>query len=120
MNESGPVVARLAGRSRTVAPLVVSDDLDLPLGTLRFRLGGSAGGHNGLKSVIASLGTPAFPRLRIGIGRPERKEDVVAWVLTRFPPGERDAAARAVDDAAKALADAVERGLGRAMTAFSR
>jgi PTH1 family peptidyl-tRNA hydrolase len=85
MNSSGEAVQALAAWHR-VAPsaiLVVADDLDLPFGRVRLRPSGSAGGHNGLKSVIAQLGTPDFPRLRIGIGRPA-EGDPIDWVLSPF------------------------------------
>lgn len=114
MNVCGPVVARLAksfGR-----PLVVHDDLDLPLGQLRFRTKGSAGGHNGVASVIAHLGTPDFPRLKIGIGRPASKEEVVEWVLSRPEGADRAAFDRAVGKAADALEAVLDVGLDRAMT----
>lgn len=114
MNEAGPAVARLArswGR-----PLVVHDDLDLPLGTLRFRTRGSAGGHNGVASAIAFLGTGEFPRLKIGIGRPLTKAEVVDWVLSRFEGPEQETFRAAIDRAAAALKVAVEDGLERAMT----
>ncbi|MEK7476080.1 MAG: aminoacyl-tRNA hydrolase [Candidatus Coatesbacteria bacterium] len=114
MNECGPVVARLAksfGR-----PLVVHDDLDLPLGALRFRTKGSAGGHNGVASAISFLGTPDFPRLKIGIGRPASKDEVVDWVLTRCDGPDRAAFDGAIVRAADALRAAVDLGLDRAMT----
>jgi len=114
MNECGPVVARLArswGR-----PLVVHDDLDLPLGTLRFRTKGSAGGHNGVASTIAFLGTSEFPRLKIGIGRPASKAEVIDWVLSRFEGPDQEAFRAAIERAALALRVAVEDGLERAMT----
>lgn len=114
MNECGPVVARLArsfGR-----PLLVHDDLDLPLGTLRFRTTGSAGGHNGVASAIAHLGSQAFPRLKIGIGRPATKAEVVDWVLSRCEGDERKAFLDSVGRAAEALRVAAEKGLDRAMT----
>lgn len=85
MNASGDAVQALAAWYR-VAPdtiLVVTDDLDLPFGRVRLRPGGSAGGHNGLKSIIARLGTTEFPRLRVGIGRPEAGE-TIDWVLAPF------------------------------------
>jgi len=118
MNESGGPVARLASRYGT-RPLVVSDDLDLPLGTIRFRTKGAAGGHNGLRSIIEALGTREFPRLKIGIGRPLTKADVTDWVLTAVGPDESAAWDQALDRAAAALHLAVTRGLATAMTEHS-
>lgn len=92
MNLSGRSVVQ-AARFYRVDPagiLVLVDDLDLEVGRLRLRAKGSAGGHNGLKSVIAELGTTEFARLRIGIGRPAPGWEVVDWVLAPF--GEEDAA----------------------------
>lgn len=88
MNASGDAVAPIA-RFYRVPPeriLVVSDDLDLPVGKLRMRSGGSDGGQRGLRSIAERLGTQGFPRLRIGIGRPEY--DAVDHVLSRFDPDE--------------------------------
>ena len=106
MNLSGPVVARLA-RERSVSPehvLVISDDFHLPLGKLRVRLRGSAGGHNGLKSLIGALGTNEFPRLRIGIDEP-KQGDIERFVLTRFKPAERDSIAEALDRSVNCVED---------------
>ena len=98
--------------------LVVYDDMDLPVGRLRLRLSGSAGGHNGMKSAIAHLGTQNFPRLRIGIGASERIGDqaVVSHVLGSFSKAERstldgvvDTTLRAIE---KALTDGVEKAMG--------
>ncbi|MDR7482754.1 MAG: aminoacyl-tRNA hydrolase [Armatimonadota bacterium] len=103
MNVAGPAVADLRRRHRIALAhlLVVYDDLDLPPGTIRFREQGSAGGHNGLQSVIEALGTTAFPRLRVGIGRPPAGMDPADYVLERPTPEERarldDAVARAVE-----------------------
>lgn len=91
MNDSGKSVAPLA-RFYKIEPqdmLVIYDDLDIPLGTLRFRTEGSSGGHRGVQSIIQWLGTDAFPRLRIGIGRPPGQMDPAAYVLQDF--GEEDA-----------------------------
>lgn len=117
MNESGPPVARLVRSFGT--PLVVADDLDLAPGVIRFRTRGSAGGHNGLKSVIAALGHENFPRLKIGVGRPATREGVVDWVLTRAEGAERATLDAALDEAARALRTAVQHGLDRAMTEHS-
>jgi peptidyl-tRNA hydrolase, PTH1 family len=86
MNDSGKAVAPLA-RFYKLEPeelLVIYDDLDIPLGTLRFRTGGSSGGHRGVQSIIQWLGTDTFPRLRIGIGRPPGQMDAAAYVLQDF------------------------------------
>jgi len=90
--------------------LVIYDDLDLPLGKIRLRKKGSSGGHRGLKSVIEELGTNQFPRLRIGIGRPERKEEVVNFVLSPFKEKELPIIEQAVEKAAKCVLKVVERG----------
>ena len=89
MNESGQAVAPLS-RWYKIPPeriLVMHDDLDLPLARIRLRPGGSSGGHKGLQSIIASLGTQEFPRLRIGIGRPTRG-DPIDYVLNDFDRGQ--------------------------------
>jgi peptidyl-tRNA hydrolase, PTH1 family len=108
MNMSGgPLKAAL--RQTDVDPrddlLVVADDIDLPLGKIRLRRSGSAGGHNGLRDIIASLGTDEFSRLRVGIGR---AGETVDHVLSTFRPGERETA----DEAVATAADAAERWLG--------
>lgn len=113
MNETGPVVARLSRRFAAV-PLVVSDDLDLPLGSVRFREKGSAGGHRGLESVISSLGNSAFPRLKIGIGRPRDKEEVVEYVLAAPSPSEREAWENGIEKAVRFLKAALADGIARA------
>ena len=90
MNESGKAVAPLAHFYK-VAPerlLIIYDDLDIPLGTVRFRSDGSSGGHRGVQSTIQHLGTQAFPRLRLGIGRPPGRMDPAAYVLQSFSPAE--------------------------------
>lgn len=120
MNESGPAVAQLTGAFKACTPLIVSDDLDLPLGTIRFRTKGSAGGHRGLASIIAALGTEEFPRLRIGIGRPAGQEDACDYVLNGFTGEERDIQEVTLNRAAEALHLAVSQGLAQAMTAFSQ
>jgi len=86
MNESGPVVARSLQRvGAGPADLVlVYDDIDLPLGAVRTRLRGSHGGHKGVRSVIEALGTSDIRRVKVGIGRPDRKEDVSDHVLATF------------------------------------
>lgn len=96
--------------------LVVVDDFNLPLGALRIRLGGSDGGHNGLASIIETLETDKFPRLRLGIGPVSDKEDVVDFVLSRFTEEERKQAEKMVAQAAKAAIFAVRHRLDEAMS----
>ena len=84
---------------------VVHDDMDLPLGTIRIRKNGSSGGHNGIKSIISSLGTDAFPRFRLGIGHPvHEQEAVISHVLHPFAGDDKQVA----DEAVKKMADALE------------
>lgn len=123
MNRSGEAVAALMDHYRLPleALLVVYDDVHLPLGTMRIRAAGSAGGHNGMKSIIASLGTSAFARLRIGIGpwTPEDGGDLADFVLAPFRRDERplvDAAVAAGADAARVWA---REGVARAMERFN-
>jgi PTH1 family peptidyl-tRNA hydrolase len=120
MNESGEAVGALA-RYFKVEPvdlLVVVDEAQLPLGRLRLRASGSAGGHNGLKSVIAHVGTE-FPRLRIGVGRGDPRWDLADHVLSRFEAEERDTADEAVSRAADAVETFLEEGIGPAMNRFN-
>ncbi len=119
MNLSGPVVRGLVKAFGKAPPLIVSDDLDLPLGRIRFRTAGSAGGHRGLASIIEAIGTSAFPRLKIGIGRPASGVEVSDHVLARFTEIERDTCDRALARAAQALGVAATQGIERAMTEFS-
>jgi PTH1 family peptidyl-tRNA hydrolase len=81
--------------------ILVYDDIDLPLGTVRVRMKGSAGGHNGVRSVIAALGTPDIRRVKVGIGRPPHKGDVPDHVLTGFESDELPAVQTAVAEAAQ-------------------
>jgi PTH1 family peptidyl-tRNA hydrolase len=114
MNLSGAAVAALARYYRVEAAdaLVVLDDVNLPLGRLRLRRGGSAGGHNGLASVIEAFGTDAIARLRIGVGRGDPRRDLADHVLARFDTEEREvvqaATARAADAAERFVTDAIE------------
>jgi PTH1 family peptidyl-tRNA hydrolase len=119
MNRSGAPL-RAALRNVNADPetdlLVVADDVDLPLGKIRLRRGGSAGGHNGLRDIIEALGTDQFPRLRVGIGR---NGETVDHVLSTFGRDEEELA----DEAIATAADAVERwlaeGIEAAMNAFN-
>ncbi|NBI08764.1 aminoacyl-tRNA hydrolase [Colidextribacter sp. OB.20] len=120
MNLSGEAV-RPAADFYKIPPervLVVSDDTALPVGKLRIRQKGSAGGHNGLKNIIQHLGTDQFPRLRVGVGeKPHPDYDMADWVLGRFQGEDKKAIDAAVKRAADAieciLAQGIDRGMGR-------
>jgi PTH1 family peptidyl-tRNA hydrolase len=103
MNVSGPVVARALRRHGADAHdlILVYDDIDLSLGKVRVRLKGSAGGHNGVRSVIEALGTSDIRRVKIGIGRPEHKGDVPDHVLSGFESDELPVVDAAVGEAAQ-------------------
>ena len=103
MNVCGPVVARALQRHGAGPEdlILVYDDIDLPLGTVRVRMKGSHGGHNGVRSVIEALGTSDIRRVKVGIGRPEHKGDVPDHVLTGFEPDEMDVVNTAVAEAAQ-------------------
>lgn len=121
MNESGQAVGPLA-RFYKVPPermLVVFDDLDMPLGVVRFRPDGSSGGHRGMQSIIQLLGTQAFPRLKVGIGRPPGKMDPADYVLQDFSQDEEPVlwdALRAARQMAEAWLGGDEAALRTAMT----
>lgn len=125
MNDSGRSVQAVAQFYKVAAAevLAVYDDVDLPLGRLRMRLAGSAGGHNGIKSMIRSLGTDGFPRLKLGIasgnGRPAG-ERLAGHVLGKFREEERTEAAILVQKAADAVMHALDKDLGTAMNLFNR
>jgi peptidyl-tRNA hydrolase, PTH1 family len=102
MNVSGPAVRRALARlgAEPFELMIVYDDIDLPLGTIRIRMKGSHGGHNGVRSVIETLGTEEIRRVKVGVGRPEHKRDVPDHVLTGFEPEENEIVAKAVETAA--------------------
>lgn len=121
MNLSGQCVAAVWRyyRLATGDLLVILDDLDLPLGHLRLRPGGSAGGHKGLADVLRHLGTEDIPRLRIGISKVHRSA-TVEYVLSAFEPQERPAIETAIGRAADAVECWLSRGLDAAMNEFNR
>lgn len=121
MNLSGEAVGEYARyfKLRHDEVLVVIDDVSLPLGQLRLRKSGSAGGHNGLESVLVHLGTEAVPRLRVGIGAPDGPA-LHDHVLGRFSEGEKESVAEAVARAADAFEFANARGLEAAMNQFNQ
>lgn len=116
MNVSGPVVSALA-KFYSLEPesiIVVHDELDLPAHTLRLKQGGGEGGHNGLKSTSAALGTKDYLRLRVGVGRPPGRMDPAKYVLQDFPGAEREDWGVTVSRAADVIEDVVRHGFAAA------
>lgn len=99
---------------------MVYDDISLAPGQLRIRAKGSAGGHNGIKSIIAHLGTQEFPRVRVGVGEKPPRMDLADYVLGHFSQGERKIMEDAVKEAADAVMEAVEEGIDHAMNSHNR
>lgn len=122
MNRSGLAVAALARFHRIPPPaiLVVHDDLDLPPGTARLKRGGGHGGHNGLRDVIARLGDPDFLRLRLGIGHPGDRREVLDYVLRRAPREEQALLETAIAEALRELPRITAGQLAPAMQALHR
>ena len=121
MNLSGDVLPGLMRPAGLAAKdlIVVADDVNLPLGKLRIRAAGSAGGHNGLKSVIERLGTEEFVRVRVGVGEQEEGKSLKDHVLERMRPEERRELAEAAARAADALECILVRGVDSAMNRFN-
>jgi PTH1 family peptidyl-tRNA hydrolase len=130
MNASGEAVKRLADKFN-IAPadiIVIHDDLDLPLGRIRLRLGGSPAGHRGLDSIISHLGSRDFYRAKIGIGRPdvrelataEKESAVVAYVLSDFTNDERKTIDKTIPEVSRAIESLLDEGLETAMNKFNR
>lgn len=127
VNLSGKSVSALL-RKLGLSPadvLVVHDDLDLPVGRIRIRKGGSSGGHNGIRSIIAEIGTPEFVRVKIGIGRPSRDSslatdsDVKDYVLSDFSIDEKPLIQRAIERAAEAVECLLAHGITEAMNKYN-
>ena len=119
MNLSGTAVAQLVRRFDVSLSdlIVIYDDMDLPTGKIRLRPGGGAGGHNGAASIIASLGSEDFTRIRIGIGRPDGDE--VSYVLSDFAATEKNAIKEALALAADAIGCILTEGLEAAMNRYN-
>ena len=122
MNLSGEAVhlAAMYYRLPVSRILVLSDDISLPVGKIRVRSEGSAGGHNGLKSIIAHLGSQDFPRIRVGVGaKPHPDYDLADWVLSSFTPEEEKLLAPALDHAAAAALELIQHGPQMAASKFN-
>ena len=122
MNLSGEAVQQAAAFYKIPAEkiIVVSDEVSLPIGKLRIRTKGSAGGHNGLKNIIQCLGTDAFPRIRIGVGAPPHPDyDMADWVLSAFKGKDAEDMAQAAKRAADAVECYISAGADRAMNLYN-
>jgi PTH1 family peptidyl-tRNA hydrolase len=129
VNLSGEAVGPLMRRYKIKATdlIVIHDDLDLPLGKLRLRPGGSAGGHKGIKSIISTLGSKDFCRIKVGIGRPMKEDgtvindedSIVDYVLSDFTPEEESVIKPAIAQVAKAIQSILTEGVTAAMNKFN-
>ena len=129
MNLSGQAVSRLVNKFR-ISPddlIVIHDDLDLPPGKIRLRRGGSSGGHKGIDSIIACLGSPDFLRIRVGIGRPPVMEDaarnkeaeIIDYVLSDFSSEELKTMNKVISDVSEAIICLLGEGLAAAMNKYN-
>lgn len=121
MNDTGGPTKALATFHK-ISPehlIVIHDELDIPFDTLRLKFGGGDNGHNGLKSLRASLGTGDFNRVRVGIGRPPGRQDVADFVLSNYSTAERKVLALQIDTAADAIETLVDEGLEKAQQRFN-
>lgn len=122
MNRSGQSVRAMLDwyKLPPQSVLVIYDDMDLPVGRIRLRLSGSAGGHNGMKSIISHLGNQQnFPRLRVGIGKSGDKTETVAHVLGRFSPDENKVISDVLDLVVKAIELSLREGVEKAMSLYN-
>ncbi len=122
MNNSGEAVGE-AAKFYKLPPeriIILSDDVSLDVGKIRIRRKGSAGGHNGLKSIISHLGTEEFPRVKIGVGKkPDALMDLVDWVLGTFPKEQQPDLKAALENAGNAVISVVESGVDEAMNKYN-
>jgi len=123
MNNSGQSVRAVIDwfKLPPTAVLVIYDEMALPVGKLRLRLKGSAGGHNGMRSIISHVGTPDVPRLRIGIGIPatQQSKDTTSFVLGRFSPPEQQLLPAVLDLSVDAVEVALKQGIEQAMNLYN-
>ncbi len=130
MNESGQAVSRLV-KKYSLKPdelIVIHDDMDLPLGKIRIRQGGSAGGHNGIKSLIIQLGSPDFIRVRVGTGHPDAAknrmsaadDEIIDFVLSDFSRDEKKVIDHAIPTVSEAVESLITEGLTAAMNKYNK
>ena len=123
MNNSGRAVSAISKFYKIPADriIVIFDDISLPVGNIRIRRKGSAGGHNGIKDIIELLGTEDIMRIKVGVGeRPDPDYDLKDWVLSKLPKADADAFSKACDNAADAVIEIISRGIDSAMNKYSK
>jgi len=122
MNRSGRAVRSFANFYKVPDSqiMVIFDDLDLPFGEIRIRESGGSSGQKGMESILQSLGTQDFPRMRIGIGRPPGKKDPADFILDQFKPKERKSLDLLVGTCAEAIETFLDNGIDQAMTRYNR
>ena len=121
MNRSGQSLRAVADWYKLTpsSVLVIYDDMDLPIGRIRMRLSGSAGGHNGIKSIISHLGSQDFPRLRIGIGKSEPSQDTISHVLGKFSPRETPIITEVLQIVTDAVEFSLKNGVEKSMSIYN-
>ena len=121
MNLSGDAVRQAVSFYKIPADhvLVVSDEMSLPVGKIRIKPKGSAGGHNGLKSIISALGTEDFPRIRLGVGSPPPEFDVKDWVLSTFRDRDAEEISAAAEKASQAIESYIASGPEKTMNQYN-
>lgn len=121
MNDSGRCVIKFKNFYKIVDEkcLVIYDDIDLEKAEIRIRKKGSPGSHNGVKSVTQNLGTQDFPRVRVGIGKPEFKEDLINYVIGKISKDEQELLAKGVEKAKEAVIEIIKNGIDSAMNKFN-
>jgi PTH1 family peptidyl-tRNA hydrolase len=122
-NKSGEAISEASRFYKIPADkvIVISDDVTLAVGKLRIRGKGSAGGHNGLKSIIEHLGTQEFPRIKLGVGeKPHPDYDMVDWVLGKFPKEDFDTLSKTVESVPSAIASLIKEDVATAMNKYNR
>ena len=119
MNNSGKSLRKFVSKlGKDIQFIIIYDDLDLPLGKIRLRKNGSAGGHNGIKSIISELGTDEFSRIRIGI-RQDRRKDIIQYVLSKFQPDEQPIIDQIINSIPGVLHNILTNGFDTAMNEYN-
>lgn len=121
MNNSGLALRELIDyyKLQSQQLIVIYDDIDLDTGVIRIRLNGGAGTHNGMRSILYHLGTEDFPRIRIGIGKPDSNQDLAGYVLGRLNPEEQRVVNKAIEKVADAIAEIMVAGIPSAMSRYN-